>query len=108
MRIALILLLVLGACRTRDAAPSCAAVAGNFVQIATTALHALPPEQLSDATRRSVLDQLPAMRDALDHACADTTWSAAVRTCLARAVDHVAFAACEDQLTEPQRRALAP
>jgi len=107
VRIALILL-ALAACRGRDAAPSCSAVAANFVQIASTALHALPPEQLSDAPRRSVLDQLPAMRDALDHACTDTKWSAAVRTCLAHAVDHVAFQACEDQLTEPQRRAVAP
>ena len=97
-----------GACRSGDAAPSCGAVAGNFVQIASTALHGLPPDQLPDAARRSILDQLPAMRDSLDHACTDTRWSAAVRTCLARAVDHVAFQACEDQLTEEQRRALAP
>lgn len=102
------MLIAAAACRGGDAAPSCGAVAGNFVQIATTALRMLPPDQLSEAARRSVLDQLPAMRDSLDHACTDTSWSAAVRTCLARAVDHVAFQACQDQLTEAQRRSLAP
>ena len=57
-------------------------------------------------TRRLVLDQLPAMRDALVNACTDTKWSEAVRRCLVDAADHLAFEACQQQLTDAQRQSL--
>jgi len=60
-----------------------------------------------DATRRLVMDQLPAMRDSLVDACTETKWSDAVRRCLVDAVDHAAFEACQQQLTDAQRQALA-
>jgi hypothetical protein len=46
------------------------------------------------------------MRDALATACADTQWSERVRRCLHAAGDHVGFETCQQELTEPQRRAL--
>ncbi len=70
------------------------------------AQHDLEHSKPAEAMRRAVVDQLPAIRDALAAVCTETTWSAAVRTCLVSAADHAAFAACEQQLTEPQRRAL--
>ena len=39
--------------------------------------------------------------------CRESSWSGAVRTCLATATDHVAFQACETQLTDEQRQLLA-
>jgi len=103
-RLLLAAALVAGACRGGDDAPPCSAVAGNFILIAQQELARVPT--LDPGTRHTVQDQLPAMRDALDRSCSEKSWSAAVRTCLAKALDHVAFQACESQLTDEQRRAL--
>jgi hypothetical protein len=122
--------------QARDPGPPCSAVAARFLDIARTDLAqigrdsrdgieprdatrggvngpALPgrrgPESslsVNGATRRAVEDQLPAMRDSLAQACADGRWSAAVRSCLVAASDHVGFEACEQQLTDDQRRDL--
>ncbi|MBC7974808.1 MAG: hypothetical protein H7138_07450 [Myxococcales bacterium] len=73
------------------------------MEIAKQDLTAAKP---SEATSRAVLHQLPAMRDALAHACTEGKWSAATRACLVRANDHQAFETCEQQLTDEQRRAL--
>lgn len=97
--------LLLAACK-RDpaAAPPCSAIGAKLFVLARADLDKSPHE---DATRRAVLDQLPAMRDALVNACTDTKWSDAVRRCLLDATDHLAFAACQQQLTDAQRQALA-
>jgi hypothetical protein len=97
--------LVLGGCRGggRDSGPPCSAVAARFLDIAR---HDLDQAKVDDATRRAVADQLPAMRDSLAQACTDGAWSAAVRGCLVAARDHVGFEACEQQLTDEQRRDL--
>jgi hypothetical protein len=123
------------ACRgqARDPAPPCSAVAATFLDIAQKDLDrafrdgieprdatrggvngpASPvqrgresPLSIDAPTRRAVEDQLPAMRDSLTQACADGRWSAAVRSCLVAASDHVSFEACEQQLTDDQRRDL--
>jgi hypothetical protein len=100
------------ACRGQasDPAPPCSAVAARFLDIARTDLgqagQATGQVGLDPATRRAVEDQLPAMRDSLAQACSDGRWSAAVRTCLVAAHDHVGFEACEQQLTDDQRRDL--
>jgi hypothetical protein len=93
------------ACRggAGEAAPPCSAVAARFLDLAR---FDLDRARADEATARSVTDQLPAMRDALAQACSDGRWSAAVRTCLVHAGDHVGFAACEQQLTDEQRRDL--
>jgi hypothetical protein len=101
MRFVVVLVLVAG-CHKADA-PSCGQVAGQFYTIATDDL---AKATVDPATRRAVVDQLPAMRDALVVACDDGKWSAAARTCMATAKDHVALQACEQQLTDDQRRAL--
>jgi hypothetical protein len=101
-RVALALVL-LAACKPGDAAPACGAIAGNFVLIASRDLDAATVDA---ETRRAVRDQLPAMRDALDHACTDDAWSATVRSCLYAAKDTKEFQTCETQLTEAQRREL--
>jgi len=62
--------------------------------------------KVDEATARAVTDQLPAMRDALAQACTDGAWSAATRGCLVRANDHAGIEACEQQLTDEQRRDL--
>jgi hypothetical protein len=110
-RIAPILLLAVLAgwasagCRggTGDAAPPCSAVGTRFLQVAR---HDLDQARVDDATRRAVADQLPAMRDALAQACTEGRWSPSVRDCLVAAGDHAAFEACEQQLTDEQRRDL--
>jgi hypothetical protein len=89
--------------RAADAAPPCSAVAARFLDLARSDLDRA---RADEATARAVADQLPAMRDALAQACSDGTWSAAVRMCLAHAGDHVGFVACEQQLTDEQRRSL--
>ena len=96
------------ACRgpARDPAPPCSAVAARFLDIARTDLSRAMQGGIDDTTRRAVEDQLPAMRDSLAQACADGRWSAAVRSCLVAASDHVGFEACEQQLTDDQRRDL--
>ncbi len=66
----------------------------------------LEHKTVDEAMRRAVEAQLPAMRDSIGHVCTDSKWSNAVRTCLVAANDRVAFEACEQQLTDPQRQAL--
>lgn len=103
-----IALTLAGACRrgSKDA-PPCAAVGAKFYRLATDALDKSPRGSQTDATlRRAVLDQIPAMRDAIVAVCSDGAWSAHVRACLVEANDHLAFEACEQQLTEDQRRVL--
>lgn len=103
------LVLAGAACRGQasDPAPPCSAVAARFLDIARTDLgQAGGQAGIDQATRRAVEDQLPAMRDSLAQACADGRWSAAVRNCLVAARDHVGFEACEQQLTDDQRRDL--
>ena len=96
-----------GCKKTQGKAPPCGAVAAKFLVIAQADLaKAQAEKRADDSARRAVLDQLPAMRDSLAHACSDTQWSEAVRTCLAEAPDHVAFEACQGKLTEAQREAL--
>jgi hypothetical protein len=86
-----------------DGAPPCGAVAAKFVEIAR---HELAAARVDDTTAHAVTDQLPAMRDSLAHACTAGRWSAATRSCLVAANDRVAFEACEQQLTDEQRRDL--
>jgi hypothetical protein len=89
--------------RDPDAPPPCGAVAAKFLAIAKADLD---KSAVDDATRRAVLDQLPAIRDSLANVCSDSAWSGAVRRCLADASDHLGFETCQQQLTEDQRRAL--
>ena len=100
--------LAAAACRgpARDPGPPCSAVAARFLDVARTDLDRAIRDGASAAVRRAVEDQLPAMRDSLTQACADGHWSAAVRGCLVAASDHVSFEACEQQLTDDQRRDL--
>jgi hypothetical protein len=84
-------------------APPCSAVAAKFLDLAR---YDLAQAKADDATRRAVADQLPALRDSLAQVCSDGKWSPAVRGCLVAARDHVGFEACEQQLTDEQRRDL--
>lgn len=90
--------------RGGDGAPPCDAVGARFLVLAKDDLEKKQPDE---ALRRRVEDQLPAMRDSIAFVCTETKWTAAVRTCLVDAKDHAAFEACEQQLTEIQRRDLA-
>lgn len=100
----IILVIALGACRRGSPdAPPCGAVGAKFLVLAERALEDKKPDE---AMRRALKQQLPAMRDTIVGVCMDSTWSAGVRTCLVNANDHVAFEACEQQLTDAQRRAL--
>jgi len=66
----------------------------------------LETAKLDDETHRLVIDQLPAMRDALVHACTDSQWDPAVRTCMVDATDHASFEDCERALSPTQRNTL--
>jgi hypothetical protein len=91
-------------CRGRgNDGPPCSAAAAKFLDIAR---YDLAGAKVGDATKHAVTDQLPAMRDALAQACTEGRWSAAVRNCLVLANDRIAFEACEQQLTDEQRRDL--
>jgi len=103
MRRILVLVVVAAACRAKAEAPPCGTVAGQFFRLANEDLGSA---SVDDQTRRAVADQLPAMRDSLAIACSDGAWSAAVRTCMVAAPNHTAFQACEQQLTNDQRKAL--
>ena len=106
IRAALVALLgLLAACRgaAGDAPPACGAVAANFIEIAR---YELAHATSDAATVRAVSAQLPAMRDALAQACTDGKWSPATRKCLVHANDHPGFEACEQQLSDEQRRYL--
>ena len=106
---ALLLVLVLvtaaGGCKRNQDAPPCGAVGATFLALSKDALSHATLDSDHDM-RRAVEDQLPAMRDSIVHACEDSAWSAAVRKCLVQAKDHVAFQACEQQLTDAQRQTL--
>lgn len=94
------------ACKRDPAAPPpCGAVGAKLFVLARADLER-DKAKYDEASRRLVLDQLPAMRDALVNACTDTRWSDAVRRCLVDATDHLAFEACQSQLTDAQRQAL--
>jgi len=99
------LLLAVACKRDPNAAPPCGAVGARLFVLARADLDR-DQARYDEASRRLVLDQLPAMRDSLVNACTDTKWSDAVRRCLVDAVDHLAFEACQQQLTDSQRQAL--
>lgn len=102
--VALVSALALGACRRGSAdAPPCAAVGAKFLLLTKDSL---TKSTIGEDMRRGVLESLPAMRDSIVTVCGESQWSAAVRKCLVDANDHVAFEACEQQLTDAQRRAL--
>ncbi len=102
-----LLALALAACkRDPNAPPPCGAVGAKLFILARADLDR-DKTKYDDATRRAVMDQLPAMRDSLVNACTDTKWSDAVRRCLVDAPDHLAFETCQQQLTDAQRQALA-
>lgn len=106
MRSSILIVLLLAACkRDPNAAPPCGAVGAKLFVLARNDLER-DKAKYDDASRRLVLDQLPAMRDSLVNACTDTKWSDAVRRCLVAASDHLAFEACQQQLTDAQRQAL--
>ena len=107
LRSSILLALLAIACkRDPNAAPPCGAVGAKLLVIARADLDRADAKH-DDATRRAVVDQLPAMRDSLVNACTDTKWSDAVRRCLVDAADHLAFTSCQQQLTDAQRQALA-
>ncbi len=66
----------------------------------------LDAAKVDDATRRLVLDQLPAMRDTLVNVCTETRWDPTIRTCMVDATDHATFERCEGALNSTQREAL--
>jgi len=98
-----LLLVAIAACHKGEGA-SCGQVGQQFQAIALTELGAAKTD---DATRRTVTDQLPALRDSLVAFCKDDAWSVQVRDCMAKAGDHAALQACEAQLTDEQRKAIA-
>lgn len=101
--IAGLVVLATAACGGKSAIPSCGVVAGQFFRLAA---EDLAKATVDEPTHRAVSDQLPAMRDALTLTCTAHKWADPVRTCMANAVDHAAFQACETQLTDEQRKAL--
>jgi hypothetical protein len=104
--IVLAVLMLAGCKRDPNAAPPCGAVGAKLFVLARADLDK-DKARYDEATRRAAMDQLPAIRDALVNACTDTKWSDAVRRCLVDATDHLAFEACQQQLTDAQRQALA-
>ena len=104
MRIVALAIITLAiGCRGKSGDAPCGAAAGTFYMIAKGELDR---STVDDATRRAVIDQLPAIRDALEISCRDDGWSAAVRNCLSTATDHPQVEECERQLTEAQRAGL--
>jgi hypothetical protein len=95
--------IVCGACGGKKDDASCKAVA---TRLFTLAHDDLGSATVDAATRRAVADQLPAMRDALTQICTDGKWSTQVRNCMVSAGDHLALQACQQHLTDEQRRAL--
>ncbi|MBV8763083.1 MAG: hypothetical protein JO257_37700 [Deltaproteobacteria bacterium] len=92
------------ACRAgaRDGAP-CSAVATRQRALAAAALGSAT---VAPETRALVERSLPALQSMLTRACTEGAWSPAIRDCMVQAPDHAAFQACEQQLTDDQRRAL--
>jgi len=100
-----VLLVMCGCGKKPNGEAPCGAVAARLVTIATDELDKAKIER-TGSMRRSLADQLPAMRDALVQNCTDGAWSAQVRNCMANAADHAAFQTCQQQLTDAQRSAL--
>jgi hypothetical protein len=106
VRSSILIAILLVACkRDPNAAPPCGAVGAKLYVLARKDLEQ-DKAKYDEASRRLVLDQLPAMRDSLVNACIDTKWSDAVRRCLVDATDHLVFEACQLQLTDAQRQTL--
>lgn len=103
MRWLLVAVLVCAGCGRKKDDARCDAVA---TRLFTLAREDLAKATVDPATRRAVADQLPAMRDALKQACSDGKWSTQVRNCMVTAGDHLALQACQQHLTDEQRRAL--
>jgi hypothetical protein len=99
----LLLVVILAGCGGKKDDASCGAVATRMF---TLAREDLGSATVDPATRRAVADQLPAMRDALTQICTDGKWSTQVRNCMVSAGDHLALQACQQHLTDEQRRAL--
>ena len=97
------LVAILAACGGKKDEASCPAVANRLF---TLAREDLAKAQVDAATRRGVADQLPAMRDALTQICTDGKWSTQVRNCMVTSGDPLALQACQQHLTDEQRRAL--
>jgi hypothetical protein len=93
----------LGACGGKKDEASCGAVASRLFAVMREDLGSA---NVDPATRRKVADQLPAIRDALTQSCTDGKWSTQVRNCMVSAGDHLALQACQQHLTDEQRRAL--
>lgn len=100
---AIAIVVAVGACGGKKDEASCKAVA---TRLFTLAHEDLGSATVDPATRRAVADQLPAMRDALTQICTDGKWSTQVRNCMVSAGDHLALQACQQHLTDEQRRAL--
>jgi hypothetical protein len=83
--------------------PTCGVIAARFLDLAR---HDLEAAKVDEASSRAVKAQLPAMRDALARACNEGKWNEATRRCLVRANDHIGLEACEQDLTDEQRRDL--
>lgn len=99
----MVVLVGLLGCGNSKGPPPCSAVGAKLVVLAQADLDA---SKVDEATRRLVLDQLPAMRDTLVNVCTDTKWDPAVRTCMVDATDHATFEQCEGALNSTQRQAL--
>lgn len=94
---------LLVACRAQPPAGApCSAVATRRQSLARAALGSAT---VDPATRARVAGELGDLRDALERACREGGWSAAVRDCMVQAPDHAAFQACAQRLTDDQRRA---
>jgi hypothetical protein len=103
MRCLVLVALLAASCGGKKDEASCGAVATRLFSIAR---EDLAKAKVDPATRRAVADQLPAIRDALTQICTDGKWSTQVRNCMVTAGDHVALQACQQLLTDEQRRAL--
>ena len=104
MRCALLVVaIIVAGCGRKTDDASCGAVA---TRLFTLVHEDLGSAKVDPATRRKVADQLPAMRDALTQRCTDGKWSTQVRNCMVSAGDHLALQACQQHLTDEQRRAL--
>src|SRR5262245_49463968 len=103
MRCLVLVVLLAAGCGHKKDDASCGAVAARLF---TVAREDLDKAKVDPATRRAVEDQLPAMRDSLRQICTDGKWSTQVRNCMVTSGDHLALQACQQQLTDEQRRAL--
>jgi hypothetical protein len=103
MRRLAVVALLAASCGGKKDEASCGAVATRLFAVAR---EDLARAKVDPATRRAVADQLPAMRDALTQSCTDGKWSTQVRNCMVTAGDHLALQACQQHLTDEQRRAL--